>query len=622
MIKYIFDLEGDSLNPTKIHVVSYAKWTGEKWEVFSITDYDRMKQFFSQKGVMFIGHNIVQFDIPAVSKILGVKIDPSSKIVDTLALSWYLYPQRKKYGIEFFAEDFGLKKPEITDWENLSLEKYVHRCQEDVRITTYLWSNLYNGLIDIYGSDEKLFEFSDYLTFKMKCAHLAESSKWKLDVELCRKNLSILETELEEKKELLKNAMPKIPVIKLYTRPAKMYNKNGDLSKDGNIWLAILHKHGYPEDAEENGIQVVEGYTESNPGSTIQVKEWLTSLGWKPITFKEVKDKKTGGNKSIPQITRPNKELCESVKELIDIEPAVQHLVGVTVLTARIGVLKGFLKNVDADGFLKARVAGLTNTLRFKHAELVNMPKPNSLYGEYIRSCLIAREGYELLGSDMSALEDKTKQHYIYPLDPNYVQEMMSPDFDPHLSLAQFSGALTEEQVKAHKEKREDHSKIRNVYKTCNYLLTYGGGVDKLAKAADIKKGEASKIKTNYWKKNWAVKQVAMSWTTKVTKSGTWIYNPVSGFWYSLRSEKDRFSTINSSTGVYCFDSWIKEVLSKREQLTAQFHDEIVLEIKKGHREEAKALVIDAINRVNEKLKLNILLGIGVQFGDNYSEIH
>ena len=621
MKKFIFDLEGDSLQPTKIHVVSYASWNGERWEVRSITDYERMKAFFSQKDVMFIGHNIISFDIPVVKKILGIEIDPSCRLVDTLALAWYLYPNRKKYGIEYFGEEFGVKKPEITDWENLSLEEYVNRCQEDVRITLILWNNLYNGMSEIYTDDEKLFQFSDYLTFKMQCAQLAESSKWKLDVDLCRKNLDLLQTELEEKKALLKDAMPKIPIKKVYTKPEKMYKKNGDLSVAGNIWLAIIHKNGYPEDAEENGIEVIEGYEDSNPGSVSQVKDWLISLGWKPITFKEAKGK-DGITKSVPQITRPNKELCESVKDLIDVEPAVQHLVGVTVLTARIGTLKGFLRNMDSDGFLKARVAGFTNTLRFKHSELVNLPKPSAPYGEYIRACLIARDGFELLGSDMSALEDKTKQHYIYPLDPEYVKEMMAPDFDPHLSLAVFSGALTEEQAAAHKLKKEDHSKVRHVYKTCNYLLTYGGGVDKLAKSADIKKSEASRIKTNYWKKNWAVKQVAMSWTTKTTKLGTWIYNPVSGFWYSLRSEKDRFSTVNSSTGVYCFDTWIKAVFERRRQITAQFHDEIVLEIKKGHREAAEALVRDAIRDVNDKLKLNILLDVGVQFGDNYSEIH
>ena len=50
--------------------------------------------------------------------------------------------------------------------------------------------------------------------------------------------------------------------------------------------------------------------------------------------------------------------------------------------------------------------------------------------------------------------------------------------------------------------------------------------------------------------------------------------------WYSLRFDKDRFSTLNQGTGAYCFDTWVKYILSKRPQLTGQFHDEVILEIK------------------------------------------
>ena len=64
-----------------------------------------------------------------------------------------------------------------------------------------------------------------------------------------------------------------------------------------------------------------------------------------------------------------------------------------------------------------------------------------------------------------------------------------------------------------------------------------------------------------------------------------WIFNPVSQFWYSLRAEKDRFSTLNQSTGVYCFDQWIKRVRKKGIIINLQMHDEILFSIKKRSKD-------------------------------------
>ena len=101
-----------------------------------------------------------------------------------------------------------------------------------------------------------------------------------------------------------------------------------------------------------------------------------------------------------------------------------------------------------------------------------------------------------------------------------------------------------------------------------------------------------------------------------------WLWNPISKLWYSLRYEKDIFSTLNQGSGVYCFDTWIKHFRKKRPQLTGQMHDEVILEVKKGHREGAEKLLRDAIDETNKELKLNRDLDIDVQFGDTYAEIH
>lgn len=163
---------------------------------------------------------------------------------------------------------------------------------------------------------------------------------------------------------------------------------------------------------------------------------------------------------------------------------------------------------------------------------------------------------------------------------------------------------------------------IRQVYKKVNYTAVYGSGAATLSRAAGVSLARGEELKEAYWKRNWSVLAIAEEQLVKKVLGGMWLFNPVSQFWYSLRYEKDRFSTLNQGTGVYCFDRWIMEFRKKRPQLTGQMHDEVVLTVKLGHREELTKLLKEAVMVVNEELKLNRELDISVDFGQSYAEIH
>jgi len=243
-------------------------------------------------------------------------------------------------------------------------------------------------------------------------------------------------------------------------------------------------------------------------------------------------------------------------------------------------------------------------------------------YGKEIRGCLVAPDGYELCGSDMSSLEDRTKQHYMWKHDPEYVNEMNVEGFDPHTSLAVSDGVITAEEEQLHKDGVADQTPVRRKYKGANYSCVYGVGEASLARSLDIPKAQAKGLIEAYWKRNWAVKAIAAECVVKVVDKRKWLFNPVSGFWYSLRHEKDRFSTLNQGTGVYCFDTWVKHIRRKRKQMTAQFHDEVVLCIKKGFRDKATKLLRWAIEETNKELNLNVKLDVDIQFDSNYAGIH
>jgi hypothetical protein len=339
--------------------------------------------------------------------------------------------------------------------------------------------------------------------------------------------------------------MPSKPIIKVI----KTY-KNAVKAKDGNIYT--LGDLFFEEAAESSRIQeeiVIEklmGYEEPNPKSVPQIKDWLYSLGWVPQTIKHDRHKKTQVVKQIPQIHAKDSggELCNSVKMLYSKAPALESLNGLSVISHRKTILQAFLKDVK-EGKIYPSMKGLTNTLRLKHTTVVNLPGVNKLYGKDIRSCLEAKENDFLCGSDLSNIEDKTKRHYIYKYDPQYVEDMNIPGYDAHLEIAILAGLLTKKQVENHKKGIENHTEIRQKSKVVNFSCTYKCSAETLARNSGFPLPVAKKLIQIYWERNKAILDVENELKVKIINDQKWIQNPVSKFWYSLRADKDKFSTLN-----------------------------------------------------------------------------
>lgn len=186
---------------------------------------------------------------------------------------------------------------------------------------------------------------------------------------------------------------------------------------------------------------------------------------------------------------------------------------------------------------------------------------------------------------------------------------------------------MTLEEMK--KLPREDQKKLfkqlsseRKKAKVVNYSATYGVGKVKLSRSTGMSEKDAAQLLEGFWKMNWSIKSVAEKAQVRRIGGKMWLYNPVSRFWISLRNDRDIFSSLNQSTGVFCFDSWLAHCWAKGIRGVAQFHDETVTPVKVGTREVTITKMKDAIMEVNNKLSLNVPLDIDPQFGDRYSEIH
>jgi hypothetical protein len=620
MNKVVFDLEANGLTPDKIHCLAMVNVNTRKAR--STTDYDHIHAFCQHEDWWYIGHNIQLYDVPALETILRTAV--KGRLVDTLALSWYLYPNRLKHGLEEWGEEFGIKKPEITDWENLTEAEYVHRCEQDVQINLRLWDKIWADLIKLYGSESEAIRILDYLAFKMDCVREQELYGWKLDKEKAEGlRQSLLQAQGEKVAELVK-VMPRKPIYAIRKKPGKPYKMDGSLSVAGKEWFEFLAYMDLPMDHSEP-VKFVKDYEDGNPNSAPQIKEWLYSLGWEPTTFKYDREE-DGTVRKIPQIQQDKTKgpgLCESVKKLFDKCPDLKVLDGLSIINHRLGIVEGFLRDVDEEGYLKAQMAGFTNTLRLKHRTIVNLPGITTSYGEDIRGCLICDSDQLLCGSDLSGLEDRLKQHFIYPFDPQYVRDMMVPDFDPHLDLALSAGAVDDKMVMIYKETGDKTIKgIRHTYKQGNYACQYGAQPPRLALTIGCSLDKAKGVFDAYWKRNWAIHAAAEAQIVKEMYGQKWLFNPINHLWYSLRHDKDRFSTLVQGSASWCFDTWLRHVRNDGPPTIGQFHDEFIGRIKQQHKERMREHVKEAMRLTNEELQLNRELECDIKFGESYAAIH
>ena len=641
-----------------LHVLSCSYYSEGQWKLKSTKSKEDIQKLVGNPQNTIIFHSGIAYDKPAL-EIMG--FDFKAEIIDTLPISYYLYSERDKHGLESWGEFFNVAKPKIDDWKGLTFEQYKHRCEEDVKINTNLWVMMLEYLRKLYETDEEIIAVIRYLNHKANMLYLQDQNPIYIDLEKCTENLEYLEAIIKEKEKELNGIMPKIPNKINRKKPGSLYKKDGSLSVVGEKWVKMVRQCNLPDDYDGE-IEEVLGYTEPNCQSSKQMKDYLFSLSWKPEIFKD------GANGKVPQLRDDDKNLCRSIQKLIESHPQLQALDGLSVAQHRSGYLKSFLSKADESGRAKAWASSFTRTLRLKHtAPFVNLPKPNSQYGNLVRSVMIAPKGYKCIGADLSSIEDKCKQISIFSLDQQYVESMNSKGWDAHLALGLKSGMFTEDEVEFYKwfknqDKKENpyvcpesfssltteeketafHSldKKRAVSKTSNYALTYGCGVAKLMESADISRKEAEKLHKGYHDINWSVKKFAETRITKTVagrnwirlnkKVGgltevnelTWIWNEYSKMWLFLKNDKDKFSACNQNFGVKVFDVWSYFLIQSGIKFSYQAHDEQFWYCPENEVDKHIEAIRLAMEKTNKIFDPPVALECEYKVGDSYADVH
>lgn len=100
-------------------------------------------------------HNCIRHDFPLLERLVGYTYEGLK--VDTLELSWTLFPNRPKHGLEDWGNELGVKKVEVQShqWKEGDVELMRERVTEDVKINWKLWEKQDRFLRELYSREQK-----------------------------------------------------------------------------------------------------------------------------------------------------------------------------------------------------------------------------------------------------------------------------------------------------------------------------------------------------------------------------------------------------------------------------------------------------------------------------------
>lgn len=161
-MKLAFDIEADGLqlDATKIHCIVFRDVvTHKEWLLSSQKDYETFYEETFDKAEEFIGHNIIDYDIPVLERILNWNFS-DKKLFDTLVASKLIYADIKdadvwrvknktmppqllgSYSLKSFGYRLGEHKQDFTtDWSEFTPEMLEY-CRQDVKVTSLLYNKL------------------------------------------------------------------------------------------------------------------------------------------------------------------------------------------------------------------------------------------------------------------------------------------------------------------------------------------------------------------------------------------------------------------------------------------------------------------------------------------------
>jgi len=369
----VLDIETNLAHDKIWCCVCKSNWFNkDKFDVYQSKDYTAgLKSLISGADVI-VGHNIIGFDGPLLSRLWGVHI-PLHKVRDTLVMSRLWNPQLEGgHSLRAWGERLGDFKDEFTDFDGGFTQEMLDYCKQDVHVTTLLYDKLTRELQN-YGVSVDLEHRIAYIMKKQ------EDNGFKLNVP---EAIALL-AQLKDRMSFISDEMQVIfpPIVE-------------------ERW------------SEKTGKQLKDRITVFNVGSRKQIAERLQTLG---VEFTKTTEK---GSIIVDEGTLKGIDL-----------PEAQLIAEYLMIQKRVGLLDSWLDSVKDDGRVHGRVitnGAVTGRMTHQKPNMGQIPSVNSEYGSDCRRLWRVEDGNNLVGCDLSGIELRCLAHYMQ--DDEWTEELLNGD--------------------------------------------------------------------------------------------------------------------------------------------------------------------------------------------------
>lgn len=416
---WIFDVEADGLLDTIKNVWCVVAKNVATKEVVKLTAYADIRNFFNRQDCIFVGHNILSYDVPALNRVCGTSI-PYDRCVDSLVLSYLYHPTMPNgHSVDAYGERFGIPKDHFSDFTRYSTE-LLERCVRDVDIQLRIFTTLTKKMRLVGFSEASCkLEHDIHIVIDEQMENGFEFNQQGADQLYAR--LRGLESDYERSIQALFPSQ--LHEMGTYRRRTK---------KDGSDWGSFLrHREQFPELRDNgDGTYSTLDWQEFNIGSPKQRLDKLLSLGFVPTKLTK------GGNPSVDEDS-----LVDFAKES-GIEE-VKAIADWLVVNSRAGMVNSWsdCSNRLGDSRIHGRVFSCgANSRRMTHSgpNTANIPSNEAKYGEECRQLWIARSGRVLVGYDAKSAQMRCFAHYLP--NPDDGRRFYTDGHDPHQENADLIG--------------------------------------------------------------------------------------------------------------------------------------------------------------------------------------
>ena len=586
MTAYVFDIEADGLQPTKIFcLVAMDTETGKVYE-YGPECIDKGVKLL-QNANKLIGHNILGYDIPVIKNLMDVDLDDGSiKIVDTLVLSRLFNPTREGgHGLEGWGYRLRHRKIEYDNFEYYTPEMLKY-CKQDVSLNYKVYRHLSRAEATGFSPRAIKLEHDVY-----RILNAQREKGFKLDQQHAMSLLAELNEKINKaEKRVHKTFKPRetfitlVPTMTKAGRVSKMAQVKGETKK------VRLSDEEYQKACESPNDNLVRRDSEPfNLGSRKQIGEYLVEFGWKPTKFTPT------GQPIVDE------KVLSQIKNIPEAAVIAEYL----MLQKRIAQINSWFKEMEDDG----RIHGFVNTNgavtgRMTHSSpnMAQVPSTSSPYGKECRKCWTVEDNYRLVGIDASGLELRMLAHYMD--DEGFTYELLNGDI--HTANQMAAGLESRPQAK-----------------TFIYALLYGAGDAKLGSVVGGDAKDGGRLRQSFFDNLPAFKHLKDR-VSRASKRG--YLKGLDKRKLFVRSEHAALNTLLQGAGAIVMKQALVNLQESIKDLDAHFvanvHDEWQIEAHKDVADKVGELGVAAIEQAGKDFYLKCELTGEYSVGTSWADTH